>query len=328
MTAKNAYLGKDISTPNYLNLAIAAVSISALCALLWTASHIEGLWVKALCFLLFGLVGNTVFALLHEAVHSGFNDNPRVNYLFGNILAAFFPTSFSFQRNCHLNHHRQNRTDFEMFEAYHDRDSKFLKTLMLYIILTGVYWLSPPVGALWLMISPNTLLKSGWSGKNNYQRGRMGGAGMLRNLSQLPKETVVRMRWESLFSLTLQISLFVFLDLSLAGWIVCYAGFAVQWSGLQYADHAYSPRDIRNGAWNLRVSKFTLFFYLNYHHHLAHHQHPHVPWKHLAKFVDFNAHRPTFWEIYARMWKGLVKIKEEAPSPIDKNFESLIDRPH
>ncbi len=45
------------------------------------------------------------------------------------------------------------------------------------------------------------------------------------------------------------------------------------------ADHAFSPRDVVNGAWNLRVLPWTRALALNYHHHKAHHhgdddQHP------------------------------------------------------
>ncbi|WP_127718390.1 fatty acid desaturase [Halobacteriovorax sp. HLS] len=325
MSYKSTYLGKDISIPNKLNIVIALISIAVVLTLLWGATHTTHWYIKIICFIAFGFIGNTVFGLLHESVHSSFNTNKTVNYVFGNIFAALFPTGFSFQKSCHLNHHRQNRTDYEMFEAYHEKDSYFLKTVMLYFILTGVYWISPPVGAIWLMINPKSLFNSGWSGKDNYQRGRMGGAGMLRHLKEQSPSDIRKMRVEVLFSIIFQVSIFYLLDLTIVGWIICYLGFATQWSALQYADHAYSPRDIRNGAWNLRVSKITQWFYLNYHHHLAHHQHPHVPWKHLAKFVDFDKERPTFWSIYLKMWRGLVKIKEQSPNPIDKSFESLID---
>ncbi len=324
MSNKTIYLEKDISVPNFINILIAILSISFSLFLLWTASHNNSILVKLVCFICFGFIGNTVFGLLHETVHSAFNTNKTVNYIFGNIFAAFFPTGYSFQKSCHLNHHRQNRTDYEMFEAYHDKDSKFLKTMMLYFILTGVYWLSPPVGSIWLMISPTSLLNSGFSGKNNYERGRMGGAGMLRHLSEQPKGVILKMRLEVLFSIALQIFIIYFLDITISGWLICYLGFALQWSGLQYADHAYTERDIRNGAWNLKVSKITQWLYLNYHHHLAHHQHPNVPWIHLPKFVDFNSHRPSFWAIYFRMWKGLEKIEDTSPRPIEEELDTLI----
>jgi fatty acid desaturase len=317
------YKGKDITPSQNLNICIGIMGMTSMVLTLYFISNTNLLVHHLLGALLFSYIGNTVFGLLHETAHSNFHRNKKVNYIFGNLFAAFFPTAFTFQKRCHLNHHRQNRTDFEMFEAYHESDSKVLKTIMLYCILTGVYWTNPALGSLWLMISPNSLMNGVFSGKNNYKLGRMGGAGMLRHLQKASKKDLFQMRFEALFSLLFQLSLFFVIGISLKAWIICYAGFAIAWSGLQYADHAYSARDIKNGAWNLKVSSFTRYFYLNYHHHLAHHQHPHVPWIHLGKFLD-NSPRPSYWKIYLRMWKGLVKIDKDAPEALDPNFEKLI----
>jgi fatty acid desaturase len=78
----------------------------------------------------------------------------------------------------------------------------------------------------------------------------------------------------------------------------------VNWSSLQYTDHAFSKLDVREGAWNLRVNRVTQALFLNYHHHLAHHRHPQVPWLHLGAFVDPSEERPSFWRIYGQMWRG------------------------
>jgi fatty acid desaturase len=55
---------------------------------------------------------------------------------------------------------------------------------------------------------------------------------------------------------------------------------------------------------NLRVTPISRFFFLNYHHHRAHHQNPHVPWLYLGRFVERDAPRPLFWQIYFAMWRG------------------------
>ena len=55
----------------------------------------------------------------------------------------------------------------------------------------------------------------------------------------------------------------------------------MNWGGLQYADHAWSERDIKNGAWNLAVPKWMQAVFLNYHYHKVHHQHPRTPWVNL-----------------------------------------------
>lgn len=109
---------------------------------------------------------------------------------------------------------------------------------------------------------------------------------------------------EVLFTAAFQVLLFSMLHLRWSGWLACYAAFAINWSSLQYADHAFSPLDAQTGAWNLRVNPITRLFFLNYHHHLAHHQNPHVPWLHLGRFVGGDVERPAFWRMYLMMWRG------------------------
>ncbi|MFA6236570.1 MAG: fatty acid desaturase [Bacteriovorax sp.] len=319
------YNNQNISIPSVLNIVISLFSISGLLALLYTTAHSE-LWVvKIVCAFTFSFLANTVFSLMHEAAHSNFHHIKKINYIAGNVFASLFPTAFTFQKRCHLNHHRNNRTDFELFEMYHERDSKLIKGITLYGVLTGIYWAVPFIGSVWLLISPKTLLNSNFSGKNDYKMGRMGGASMLRSFDNLSPKEILRMRLEVVFTILVQVSLFYFLDLTFLDYFLCYGAFAVNWSSLQYSDHAYSVRDIRNGAWNLKVHPLTKAFFLNYHDHLAHHQHPNVPWIHLPKFVNPGAPRPTFWEIYLKMWRGLVKADLTVPEPIDAELDKLIE---
>lgn len=323
---KNHYQNIDITIPSKLNISIALIAMSSCLFILYLASHTDSYLHLALLMIGFGYLGNTVFSLLHEAVHANFHHNRKVNYVFGNFLAAFFPTGFTFQKRCHLNHHRNNRTEYELFETYHEGDNKVLRALMFYFVLTGVYWIFPLLGSLWLLINPSSMTGSKLAGKNDYKLGRIGGASMLRDFQNLTKSYVNRMRLEVVFMLLFQLSLFVFLGITFKAWILCYVSFAVLWSSLQYADHAYSPYDIRNGAWNLKVDPLTKAFFLNYHDHLAHHQHPHVSWIHLPKFIDPNFKQPTFLSIYLRMWRGLTKIEKPKKLILDSELEKLIDK--
>lgn len=118
-------------------------------------------------------------------------------------------------------------------------------------------------------------------------------------------------RAEVFFVLLWQIGLGWALGLSWSGWFLCYAAFAVNWSSLQYADHAWSPLDVKSGAWNLKVNPVIQGIFLNYHHHLAHHENPSVPWIHLGRFVDRN-HQPRFLRIYWEMWKGPKPLPKDA----------------
>jgi len=96
------------------------------------------------------------------------------------------------------------------------------------------------------------------------------------------------------------------------------AAFAVNWSALQYADHAWTERDVRNGAWNLRVNPLVRYLFLNYHHHKAHHQHTNVSWLYLPKYVDYLEHRPSFLSVYWNMWLGPRPYPEVPPGILGK----------
>jgi fatty acid desaturase len=58
---------------------------------------------------------------------------------------------------------------------------------------------------------------------------------------------------------------------------------------------------------------------LNYHYHLAHHQHPEVRWYDLPKYVDAASPQPSFWRVYFSMWKG-VRPAPPMGAPADLDF--------
>ena len=141
---------------------------------------------------------------------------------------------------------------------------------------------------------------------------------MVNDFIEYPEEKI---RLEIVFTIIFQISLFHVLDISILGWLTCYIAFAINWCALQYTDHAWSKRDIKNGAWNLKINKTIQYVFLNYHLHLAHHQNPKVSWLHLPNFVDFSLNRPSFWKIYLSLWKGPKLTSEPPPGEMDAALE-------
>ena len=286
--------------PGALNLALAAAASASVLGLLAFASHTSSWGWRIAAAVAFSYVNNTIFSLLHEAVHGHLHPHPRVNEAAGRFLAAFFPTGLGFQRVCHLGHHRRNRTDAEVFDYILPGESRLLKTVQWYGILTGLYWLLPPLGCLLYLVwpgffhLPERLRNTRWSRQTST-------AAMLSGFEGAPERTI---RLEILFSFAFQAACIWLLDLSAAGWLACYAAFGFNWSSLQYADHAFSERDVHDGAWNLRVNRLVQYLFLNYHHHKAHHRDPQIPWVHLPKHVDFTEKRPSFLSIWLRMWLG------------------------
>jgi fatty acid desaturase len=239
--------------------------------------------------------------LLHEAVHGIFHPNLFINEWAGRFLAAFFPTGFTFQRLAHLGHHRRNRSDAELFDYYKPGESVFFKYVQWYGILTGVYWLIPPLASLAFLLTPTPLMK--WLIENRQSlplAHQTSADGMLSGYKNAP---FLRIKAEVLLTILVQVAIFYFLNLNLLGWLACYAAFGLNWSSLQYTDHAFSELDTFKGAWNLRVPKIIQYIFLNYHHHRAHHINPTVSWLYLEKYLD-DSYRPTFFEIYLQMWRG------------------------
>ena len=289
------------SIPGALNILLTASAFSVCLFLLWFASYTDSWGWAVAAAVVFSYSNNTVFSLLHESVHGTFHSNRRLNEWFGRLNAALFPTALTFQRICHLGHHRRNRTDEEMFDYYYPGDNKVMKFLQWYGILTGVYWLVSPLACLIYLLCPWVLRLPVFRASDSKLARQTSTAAMLSGFEDAPGP---RIRLEILFTLLVQFGMIYLLDLSLFGWIVCYSAFALNWCSLQYADHAWSKRDVYDGAWNLKVNRIVQYLFLNYHHHRAHHQNPDISWLRLPEYVDFSEDRPTFLKIYLSMWRG------------------------
>jgi fatty acid desaturase len=291
--------GEDAPIPATLNTVLLAAALATCAGCLWLASHAEPLVTRLLAALAFSYVNNTVFSLLHEATHGVLHTSRRANDWLGRLAAAFFPTSYTLQRTFHLTHHRNNRTELEQFDYLRPGDNRFLKHAQWYSILSGLYWAFVPLGCVAFALFPGLLQRLRGTGTRYGEQ--TGAEAYLGRLEDAPG-TVIRL--EALLTLAVQAGLVLGLELTASGWALCYAAFAVNWSSLQYADHAWSPLDVRDGAWDLRVAAPVRWLFLNYHYHRAHHRHPRVPWLYLGRYVDPDVPRPSFLRIWLSMWRG------------------------
>lgn len=293
--------------PGIVNIVILCIA-SALCAaLLFITSHSNNLVVKILCAWLFSFSANTIFSLLHEAVHGLFSSNKNINAWAGRFAAAWFPTGLAMQRSFHLTHHQNNRSKLEQFDVIHDGDILWLKYAQWYAIMTGIYWLVTVIGVVVMCLIPRHFFINSIHRQQSHMAMQTSASAYLQALETVPPWLA---RAEILCSVALQGLLFWLLDLSFSGWVLCYAAFAISWSSLQYTDHAFSPLDQHKGAWNLRVGYLGRFFFLNYHAHLAHHQHPRAPWNYLPSLIDVTTPRPHFFSVWWAAWKGPRRLED------------------
>lgn len=295
--------------PGRLNLAILATAMAVIAACLWTASHAPGWALPLAAAVIFALANNTMYALMHEAVHRHFHPNLAVNEAAGRVIAGFFPTAFALQRVFHLAHHRNNRSEHERFDYYAPGENVALKRAQWYAILTGLYWLALPLFALIYFFTADLLRwRHLFGAKGAWFARQTSAQEFLDALEEVP---VAQVRRDIAIAAAVQAALITGLDLTLFGWALCYAAFAFGWSSLQYTDHAFSPLDTEEGAWNLRVSGPLRLIFLNYHYHLAHHRNPALNWTDLPGAVRSGDPHPSFWVIYRQMWAGPRPLPQE-----------------
>ena len=268
--------------------------------LLLLAALVDSWALKIGIAILFSFTNNTMFSLLHEAVHGSFSDNPKTNRIFGILTSAFFPTVYDFQKRVHLAHHKNNRSRLEQFDLIRENDIKWLKYSQWYAILTGIYWCFPVLGVFVLAVAPNLLTSKLWTKFPQFSEQ----VGTISMFSPLQKTDLSKIRWQAVWTLSFQVFVLFLMGWQWQTWLLCYAFFGINWSSLQYADHAWSPLDPIEGAWNLRVPGWVHFFFLNYHFHKVHHEHPSMSWMDLKNNVNAKDPNPTFYEIYKEMWKG------------------------
>jgi fatty acid desaturase len=290
--------------PEPLNWFLLFISLLATSACLWLASHAVW-WLALLACIVFAFVNNLPFALMHEAVHGLAARSQRRNAIFGILASAMFPTSFSLQRVAHIGHHARNRMDTDLYDYYLPSQSRFVRNVWLYAgNLLGLYWFCIPISnALYLLAT--ALYRS----KTFVDRiaPRLGFGPHVRDIAALP---ALRVWLEIAGAFVLQATLWWALDLEWKGWLLAHWLFALHWSALQYVDHAWSPRDVAQGAWNLRVFAPVRWLALNYHYHRVHHANPTVPWTALPQFADA-ADDPSFWQIYRSLWRHGVQPAPE-----------------
>jgi len=287
---------RRIETNLNLTIAAAAFVVSLFC--LWLASHASQWWVVAVAALTFSFTNNTLFSLHHEAVHGLLHPNRATNEWLGRFLAATFPTIFTIQRVSHLGHHRRNRSDEELYDSYLPHQSWLLKTYWLYCLLTGFYWAIIPVAGLVYVLWPWTF-RARW-----FQNGPARWWGFQPFVEDIASQPVGPVWREGVLTVAVQLTIILALDLTLAGWLCCYWAFGLNWSSVQYTDHADSPRHVTEGAWNLRFTRISQGLFLNYNFHLVHHRNPAIPWHELPGHVKPEDPNPSFWPIYLRLWLG------------------------
>ncbi len=292
--------------PGKLNLLVTVILSVLFFFILVTASRINFNWALLL-IVPFALVQTTVYSLLHEAVDHLFHPSRKINDVAGIWLGLLFGGPFSFLRQSHLRHHAQNRGEYERFDLYYPGESKWKKIAGFYLVMLGGFWILIPLSSLLFIISPK-ILKSSFLKRNHYLEGK---------LASFSDKQMKRFRSESLFLIVFYVSITLIFDLHLLPTLILFLGHAISWSSQNYVGHAFSPRHVINGAHNHKTSWIGKLLFLNFNLHLAHHQHPDIPWTHLPRFVKEFSKPHNYTGAYIQLWKGPI---------IESDLQDLLNR--
>jgi fatty acid desaturase len=293
--------------PNRLNGVLTAITFGSGISLLWLGSWVTEFWQVLFVGVAFSYLMLTNYALLHEAAHGNLNSHPRTNYLMGVLTGLLFPIPFRLMRTTHQNHHSHNRTDHEMFDLYYPTDSRLLKRLQWYGLLCGMFWPLVPLGAVVFAVCPS-LLRTRMIKRANPARGM----GIVANLN---RRAVHAVRLELLLICVFFAVLGYLLSLRVLNTAVLYACFSFNWSTRQYVGHAFSPRDVVDGAWNLQHVPWMSWLLLHGEYDLNHHRRPETPWYYLPRLSEPDESRLNYWRQYWRQWGGPRLYQGPSPQP-------------
>jgi len=285
----------DFPLPSRLNLTIATLQALALLTLLAAAGAITSGVALAGLAIGYALLMNSAYAMLHEAEHGLLHTNRRLNDFTGAILALFFPAPFHLLRQGHIGHHLRNRSDDEAFDFYFEGESRLWKTLQLYGILTGFFYLTVVLSNLPALLSPR-LLKARWTDFDRPTRAL---------LDSLNPRYFRLIRIEALAVFAVHISWMLLWNVPVWKYLTLIGSFGVLWSALQYVHHFGTERDVLKGARNLRTWKWLDALWLNHNWHRNHHARPTVPWTRLPEITPAgDGERGRLLAAYLRMWRG------------------------
>jgi fatty acid desaturase len=286
---------KTARIPDRLNLLIVCIQLLAIAACVWASAHVSSWWALVLLAVVFGAVMNSVYSIIHEAEHGMLFSNRRWNEFAGSAMALFFPAPFHLIRQGHLGHHLRNRSDDEAFDFYFEGDHKLWKILVLYGILTGLYWVVVILSNVVFLVLPFREDKKYWHVDQ-------ASTAFMESLNPAYRNII---RLECAAAIALHVALVWGLGIPVINYLVMYAGFGFMWSAMQYVHHYGTERHVTRGARNLWIWGPLDLFWLNHNWHLTHHQHPAVPWIYLPHTdAEGDTRRGFLLTAYLKMWRG------------------------
>ena len=293
--AENSASTDRYPIPARLNLMIIVVQIAVTLAIFYGASVANSPWQLVLLAAALGVVGNSIYSIIHEAEHRMLHPHPKVNDVLGAAMALLFPAPYHLIRQGHLGHHQRNRSDDEAFDLYFEDENRVLRWVQLYGIITGMYWVMVVCSNFVVVFLPFLL-------KRRFFEFNRPGAAFMESLNPVYWRLI---RLEGLLAILLHTLIIWGLGIPPLNYAIVYFGFGFSWSAMQYVHHFGTERHVLRGTRNLWLLAPIDLIWLNHNWHLTHHQQPTVPWIYLPSLSRDQDRKREFllWH-YLRMWRG------------------------
>ena len=279
---------------NAMNVTVLALQLGGWVMLLTFLHQDISLLLKASVVILFCLMMQGVFSMIHEAIHDLAHSNRTVNYSMGVLSAVMFGTSFTLFQVNHDGHHVRNRSRQELVDFILPGESRAKKTVTYYIGVLGGIWLGGFVGAIilpWIPFRYREWLS--WDREDNT---------FAAAVTQFKLSDWQRLRRELVFAIAFWLTAIWLFHWHWQILVMAYAAFAFSWSSLQWVYHVGTPIHVVEGAYNLRVPFWIRWLFLNFNYNLTHHREPVRPWQELAAATDHRETQPL-WYRYALIFR-------------------------
>jgi fatty acid desaturase len=290
--------------PSILNVLLVVAQMAAALAILRAASVVTNTFMVCFIAVGFAFIMQLGFCLSHEAVHGKLHGQRRVNLGLGILTFSLFPGSYHFFEVAHLIHHRRNRSDGELEDYVLPSEAPWLKRLMYYLLISGLFWLLIPLSSIAIAIIPKNSIDLPAPGED---------AGVFRRFAQFLNEVrPSRVRRDLFIAGLLWIVAIPLLHLKLYAIAECYSVFAFSWASQQYVYHVRTPRHAVLGALDLRLWRPLELLYLHFNYHLTHHFAVWVPWIYLPRIA---AQHPSqgYFRTYLGLWRPPELVDEAWP---------------
>jgi fatty acid desaturase len=224
-------------------------------------------------------LSNSLWFLMHEAVHNNLADGPRTNERLGGLLAVTFGAPFDVLRFGHLMHHRFNGERFDRPDLYDpERQSPVVARVRYYAnILGGLY--AGELASFFVFFLPKPMMRAvlgrvfrNPAGEAERKLGEQAHRVLLADRAVFR----ARIQGAAFFSL-LTLSMILYGEL----WFVPLVILALRGFFISFANnlpHYGESGQDSGAALNLKLPRWAHAFYLHFYHHRAHHEKPLVPW--------------------------------------------------